>query len=177
MLEQEKKLRLLKKIKRVEIDPACGNMFHVEMNWTFPVPFKNDGKNAYRVLFYPVNVTPHHATMSTPIVFVEVPAFADKPVRCERLRPKEIKDLGPIYSAKTVNSISFNQHDLFYAKIEEVAKLYFDNRRKTKESTKTVCSFFEEFSFLMEPALGDQYRQLNPDFWKWVGMQCGKSLK
>jgi hypothetical protein len=62
-----------------------------------------------------------------------------------------------------------------YAATERVAALFAAGQPLTEEDKKRVAEFAAAFAERAEPRHAAAYRALNPDFWKWVEANGGRS--
>lgn len=164
------------RIKALKRAPGCGDLIAMEWLPSFPVPFRDKGAEAYKVLFFPVA----RAEGKTPAVLppaVEAVLPASGAPRCRALAGGE-EELGPAETAAArgldFSAFAGGRRKLLVL-IERVAALYFAAGRG-RESDRLAKEFADQFAVFHQPGLKAHYRKLNPDFWDWIKARSGRTL-
>jgi len=148
----------------------------LEWGFTYPVPGTVDGLKGYKLLAYAVTDRPKASEriISTPQISAFFP-LNDRPETCKTISDRS-KPVGERYSALAANAVTEDRDDALHGLTIEIATLYFAGASKNAASVALVTEYYRELTFLMEPGFRRYYYDLNPEFWKWVEMQTGKSL-
>lgn len=147
-------------------------MVPAEFGRSLPVPAKDGG---YRILFYPLLVSPGKSEVLTPQFAAVLPADASAAARCEKIGRGPASSLGPGVNAGLSNADYYRAEAAVYAGLPRAAQLYRGGGAAASDQA-ALAAFVAAFQTIAEPGLIPSYYGLNPDFWEWLRKTAGTSL-
>jgi hypothetical protein len=157
--------------------PACAALVPMEYGRTIPVPVRDNGRDLFRVLYYPTVKAPHESMVISPAFEGRFSADDADVGNCPALAAAEFPTkLGPaVPPGMSMTRLTRTEVALFES-LERVAALYFKGDPAQAKDKQALADFLDAFQTISEPGLTGYYYRLNPDFWEWLRREGGRSI-
>ena len=166
---------LYRRAEEVRQSESCAKLVAMEFGQTFPVPL-SDGAQRFKVLFYPLVLSPGKTEALTPVVEGSFERGASGQDRCASVGAGAPQLAGAPVPAGLSMTAYYRAEVRLFSSLDRVAAAYFKGGTPTAPGKLAAADFAEAFLTLAEPGLLPYYYRLNPDFWEWLRRQAGRSI-
>lgn len=157
--------------------PQCQTVVGLEMNYSLPIPVRDNKGVRYRHMFYRTYSKKSggdpDAQVMPPRIFAEYD-IDFKDLRCDVAIPMPESEPGkPVgaYSTPATRGMDMAQWEeqaKRFVALEEALSPDFAIGRSGPQTTLNAREFKKLFRKLAEPGLRPYYRALSPEFWMWL---------